>query len=237
MSVNTLKPQNPQRLLAKIADKCGLEKSEILYLQNAITAANVILNPDGSIKGQANISGRTEPLSTTTANIDNTGNLASLANVNTRTTDLLVDGTGTPLTGGKRGAIALDVNNRLANSFRNTGVNVSNVPTSATTMSNDGVATAIPISAYSSQFPAGLVSYNSGSIDPGSFGKVYVFFDDPTFAGGAIAYAFSANAQDQTAAEGRQQAGAFTTVNGVAKTGGGKTGGTGGSAGGRGFNQ
>src|SRR5262249_50246321 len=149
-----------------------------------------------------------------------TGQLNTFTNVVAgRTTDNLTDGTGSPLTGGKRGFIALDTNNRVANSFRMNGINVSRCPTSDTVLSNDGAATSITIAASTGQFAPGTVSYNSGSVDPGSFGKVFIYADDPTFAGGAVTYAFSANAQDQTAAEGRTLFGRLTSVNGTSKTG------------------
>jgi hypothetical protein len=83
-----------------------------------------------------------------------------------------------------------------------------------------------------------MTSDNSGSVDPGVFGGPYfIFHDDPTFSGGPVTYQFSLNSSDQVAAEGRMQDGSITTVNGVGKTGGGQTGGTGGKPSGRGVNQ
>lgn len=213
-----------------------------MYFRDLHSKTYLSLNVQGQIVSTTKVSGRTEGLGSTLQNVDSAGVLLaagadfSRAYVN-KNTDNITDGTGSPLTGGKRGFLALDTNNRLANSFRATAVNVSNTPTSATTLSNDGVSTSITVTAYTSQFPPGTVSYNSGSVDPGLFEKVYIYFDDPTFAGGAVTYAFTTSAQTQTAAEGRTPVGAITTVGGSAKTGGGSTGGTGGSAGGRGFIQ
>jgi hypothetical protein len=226
---NTIKERPVDPIFAELA-RMGAQPNGPLweYFRTLIPSTDKTLTNKGEIKLQAPIVGRTEGIGITVTNLDSTGKLAS-------TDAIAADGTGSPLTGGKRGFVALDTNNRLANSFRGNPVNVSNAPTSSTTMSNDGVLTVIPISAYSAQFPPGTVSYNSGSVDPGSFGKVFVYFDDPTFAGGAVAYAFTTSPQVQTAAEGRIPVGAITTVSGSAKTGGGTSGGTGGTGGGRGF--
>ena len=236
-TVNTNKPQNTQRLLDKLAKAAGLEKSEYLYLQNVLQSVNITLNNDGSIKPQANVSGRTEQLQTTLQHVAATGNFDSLGHVNDTNTDHLADGTGSPLTGGKRGFVGFDVNSRLANSFRANPVNVSNTPTSSSTLSNDGVATGIVIAASAMQFPAGLLSYNSGSVDPGGFQKSYVTASDPTFSGGAVTYNVGSTPQSQTDTEGEVPWGTITTALGVAGTGGGNTGGTKGSAGGRGYIQ
>lgn len=238
MPVNTLKPVPRNDLLSKLQSKLGLDRNEMLAFRELFHKNDVILNVDGSIKPQTNVSGRTEQIQTTLQNVDSAGKLNSLANVNNTNTDFLTDGTGSPLTGGKRGAIALDSNNRLAGSFRANAVNLAAVPTSSTTLSNDGVSTAITISAFTAQYGDGTVSYNSGSVDPGVFGgPFYIYADDPTFAGGAVTYQFSSTIQNQAAANGRVLVGSITTVNGSAKTGGGFSGGTGGSRGGRGFIQ
>lgn len=228
------------------------------WLQNAEikTGPTLTITNDGQIQSSAVINGRSEGISTTVSGLAATGNINAATKIVGRTegigttvqqlnstgqllnTDqIAADGTGSPLTGGKRGFQALDTNNRLANSFRATGVNVSSTPTSATTLSNTGAATLISIAGSSNQFAPGLVSYNSGSVDPGVFGGPnYILASDPTFAGGAVPYSFSTNVQQQTAAEGNVSFGGITTVNGTAKTGGGNTGGTGGTRGGRGFN-
>jgi len=189
------------------------------------------LSDTGDINPDTKIVGRAEGLGTTVTNLTSTGQLAS-------TDSIAADGTGSPLTGGKRGFVALDTNNRLAGSFRANAVNLASVPTSSTTLSNDGISTVITISAFTAQYGDGTVSYNSGSVDPGVFGgPYYVFADDPTFSGGAVTYQFSTTIQNQAAANGRVLVGSITTVNGTAKTGGGFSGGTGGSRGGRGFIQ
>jgi len=139
-------------------------------------------------------------------------------------------------TGGGRGFVALDANNRLANSFRMNALNTVYGVTAATVLSNDGVATVINIAASTMQFGAGQVSYNSGSVDPGAFGSYFVYADDPTFAGGAVTYQFTQDPNVLSAAEGRMLFGAIVTSLGSATTGGGNTGGTSGdfAGGGRG---
>lgn len=217
-----------------------------IFMRDLVLRADKTLTNKGEIQAQANVTGRTEKLSTTLGNVDATG-IVTAAGVDlsraytNKTVDNINDGvtfvrtTPNEKTGAGRGFNALDTNNRLANSFRANPVNVSNAPSSSTTMSNDGVSTSIPVSAFTNQFPAGAVAYNSGSFDPGSFGKVFGYFDDSTFAGGAVPYQFTTLPQVQTAAEGRIPLGGITTVNGSAKTGGGTSGGTGGTGGGRGF--
>ena len=186
----------------------------------------------GEIAANARIQGRTEGIATTVGNIDNVGDFDA---------DAVVDGAVNGITnfnqrtGGGRGFNALDANDRLANSFRNTAVNTSVAPTGAANLSNDGAATLITVGAETKQFGAGQVSYNAGSFDPGVFGTFYVYADDPTFAGGAVTYAFSTSAFDQTAAEGRVLFGAITTTGGTPQSGGGDDGGsTPGSESGRG---
>jgi hypothetical protein len=215
----------------------------VRLLQDLTTRADKTTTNLGQIQAVAPIVGRTEGIATTLQNVDTAGTILaagvdfSRAYAN-KNTDNIADGTGTPLAGGKRGAIALDTNNRLAGSFRANAVNIASVPTSTTTLSNDGISTAIVIAAFTAQYGDGTVSYNSGSVDPGVFGgPVYIYADDPTFAGGAVTYQFSTTIQNQAAANGRVLVGSITTVNGSAKTGGGFSGGTGGSRGGRGFIQ
>jgi hypothetical protein len=208
-------------------------------IQDLATRSDKTQTNLGEIQAKANVTGRTEPLSTTVGNITPTGQLNNFTNVAAgRTTDNLSDGVGSPLTGGKRGFVALDVNNRLASSTRANALNVSSTPTSATVLSNaGGGATVINIAASTAQFGTGTISYNSGSVDPGVTGTFFIFADDPTFAGGAVTYQFSATPPNQTASDGRVNFGKITT-SAAASTGGGNQGGTTpGGTGGRGFVQ
>lgn len=199
------------------------------YLSTLHSKLEKTIDLQGQLTAQTKVAGRTEGIGTTVQNITPAGKVNS--------TDNVLDGTGSPLTGGKRGFVALDTNNRLANSFRANGVNLANVPTSSTMLSNDGVSNAIVIAPSTNQFGSGPVSYNSGSVNPGVFGTFYVYADDPTFAGGAVNYQFTTNPVDLVGADGRINFGKIITVGGSAKTGGGNTGGTTpGGTGGRGVN-
>ena len=201
----------------------------IKKLQEYETKLNNAITLIGEIAAAAVIEGRTEGIGTTVVKLTSAGLLED-------TDAILADGTGSPLTGGKRGFVALDTNNRLANSFRVNPVNVSAAPTASSDLSNDGAATAIPIAANTQQFGTSTVSYNSGSVDPGVFGTFYVFADDPTYAGGAVTYAFSTDPEDQVAAEGRITIGVITTTSGTPQSGGGNSGGsTPGGGGGRAY--
>lgn len=200
-----------------------------MKLANALTLI-------GQISASAVIQGRTEGIGTTVTNLTSTGKVNSLDNVNDGTA--FVRTTPNEKTGGARGFGSLDANFRLQSSFHNNALNASSVPTSTTALSNDGAATLITIAATTAQFGHGSVSYNSGSVDPGVFGTFYIFADDPTFAGGAVTYQFSASPPNQTAADGRVQFGKIITTGGTPQTGGGNTGGTTpGGAGGRGYVQ
>lgn len=207
-----------------------------IALRELITRVDKTLTDNGEVQAQANVTGRTEQLSSTLQNVTSAGQLNSLGNVVNTNTDFLTDGTGTPIAGGKRGAIALDTNNRLADSSRANALNVSNTPTSSTVLSNaGGGATSISIAASTAQFGNGTISYNAGSVDPGVTGSFFIFADDPTFAGGAVTYQSTTSAPTQTASDGRVNFGKITT-SAAASTGGGFGGGTTpGGSGGRGF--
>jgi hypothetical protein len=227
---NTINPRPLETALSDLKN-AGMSDSTIRLFRDTFTRIDKALTNLGQLQSQVPITGRPEPIGTTVSKVNSSGNLLSTDNI-------AADGTGSPLTGGKRGFVALDTNNRLAGSFRANAVNIAGTPTSSTGLSNDGISTAITVTATAQQFGDGTVNYNSGSVDPGVFGgPFYIFADDPTFAGGAVTYQFSTTPQNQTSTNGRVQFGSITTVNGSAKTGGGSTGGTGGRAGGRGYVQ
>ena len=99
------------------------------------------------------------------------------------------------------------------------------------TDSGGGLA-AIAIASHSVQFGFGAVAYNSGSIN-GLLNSTlyYVYADDPTYAGGAVTYLSTTNANNITANSGRYYVGKITTPAGG---GGGTSGGWGGGGGGGG---
>lgn len=207
-----------------------LTRDFLFFFSELAAKTGFSLDRQGQITAPTKVAGRTEGIGTTVQNLTPAGKMNS--------TDNVIDGTGSPLTGGKRGFVALNPDNRLADSFRANPVNVSSVPLEASVLSNDGVSTVIPIAANTQQFGPGTKAYPPGSFDPGGFGTFVAWVDDPTFAGGSIPYQFSSNITDQTANDGRIPVGAITSALGVAHTGGGNTGGdTPGGGGGRGYNK
>jgi hypothetical protein len=209
-------------------------KEFLNWLSKVVAPVQQVVSSDGNIHPEAPVTGRSEGIGTTVQNMTAAGKLAS-------TDAIAADGTGSPLTGGKRAAVALDSNNRLAGSFRGNAVNQACVSNLSSGLSNDGVSTSIFVSSQSFQFGdsagLGLVSYNSGTADPGVFGTFWIYADDTNFAGGSVNYQFTTTPQTLTANPARVNFGKITTVNGAGKTGGGNTGGTTpGGAGGRGVN-
>lgn len=100
-------------------------------------------------------------------------------------------------------------------------------PLSATDAGSDAT---ISIASHSVQFGFGTVSYNSGSIAGLAFSTLYyVYVSDPTYAGGAVTYLSTTNANLVTSNDGYYYVGKVTTpANGAGDTGGGWGGGGGG---------
>jgi len=91
MPVNTVKPPSHDFLLSKLQSKLGLDIGEMQILRELLQKADVILNVDGSIKPQANVSGRTEGIGTTVTNILPSGQYNSLGNIADPSIDHLTD--------------------------------------------------------------------------------------------------------------------------------------------------
>lgn len=222
-------------LRSPLVDERGLASKEFArFLNDLLVKTQNTLTLAQQLSDKVSIQGKTAPLATIIGSLGNDGKLQpDGVGFNT---DAIPDGTGSPLAGGKRGFQALSPANRLADTFRNTAVNTSLTPTGATSLSNDGVSTAIHIAAGQNRFAPSAVSYGSGTVDPGVFGTFFVYADDPTFAGGAVTYQFTTVSADQTANEGRVPFGLITTTLATPQTGGGNTGGsTPGGGGGRGY--
>lgn len=114
----------------------------------------------------------------------------------------------------------------------NAGGKLSTQSTQPLTATDAGSDASINVASHSVQFGSGVgaVSYNSGSITGLAFSTVYyVYADDPTYAGGAVTYLATTNANTATANDGRYYVGKVTTpANGAGDTGGGYGGGGGG---------
>jgi hypothetical protein len=198
------------------------------YFQGLEIKTGPTLDLKSQIQNTAIVAGRTEGIGTTISQHDATGKLL--------TTDAIAaDGTGSPLTGGKRGFVALNSDNRLAGSFRSNPVSTfsnfsSTNPVTATTGGAPNTAT-VSIAANTQKYGDGDVNYSSGSITPlNDSTTYYVYADDPTFGGDGVSYQATTNAAVLTASNGRVYFGKVITP----AFGGGGTSGSGGGSGGRG---
>jgi hypothetical protein len=128
-------------------------------------------------------------------------------------------------TGAGRGFGALDGNNRLNGTFRNNPVNCNGQFTGANPLSQSGTSTTILVASSSVRFGDGVVSYSSGSVNPGSLGKWYVYADDPTFTGGTVTYQATTDPSILNGGNGRVCFGVLTTTSGGGAVGIGSGGG------------
>jgi hypothetical protein len=122
---------------------------------------------------------------------------------------------------------------RLRGTFRNNPVNSNGIFTAANPVTQSGTSTTINIAACVIQFGDGQVSYNSGSVNPGSFGQWCVYCIDPNFTGGTVVFLATQNTHIKTSNNGIIVFGLITTSAGGGGTG---TGGGGGAGGGTGSN-
>jgi hypothetical protein len=112
--------------------------------------------------------------------------------------------------------------------FELTPISTSGTPTSTTGLcTQSGSTTTINIAASTWQFGSGQINYNGGTINPGFFGKFYIFADDPSYSGGAITYQITITPSVCNAATGRIVFGSIITVSGggAVSQGGGSGGG------------
>lgn len=112
----------------------------------------------------------------------------------------------------------------------NAGGKLSTQSAQPLTATDAGADASIAIASHNVQFGFGSVAYNSGSITGLSFStKYYVYANDPTYAGGAVTYLATTNANIPTSGDGFYYVGSVTTpANGAGDTGGGYGGGGGG---------
>ncbi|HEV2992119.1 MAG TPA: hypothetical protein VG759_27025 [Candidatus Angelobacter sp.] len=104
--------------------------------------------------------------------------------------------------------------------------NTATTPSGASPLTQQGTTTQINVAA--SLWKAGnqTINYNSGSVNPGSYGKFYVYADDPGRAGGSVIFVATNNVADITAADARVYFGVITTAAGGGGTGSGGGGGS-----------
>lgn len=116
-------------------------------------------------------------------------------------------------------------NSQLASSFHGLPTNTTFGCADVNTLTNTGSSPNIAITANTNIYGPGNLSYNSGSVAPGTFTKVYVFATDPNFQGGAVPYTLSF-LNFSFSGDGSIPLGAIATVSGTATSGGGFNGGT-----------
>jgi len=120
----------------------------------------------------------------------------------------------------------IGVNSGLMRSGSISIANTATTPSGASPLSQQGTTTQINVAA--SLWKAGnqTINYNSGSVNPGSYGKFYVYADDLTRAGGPVIFVATSNVSDITAADARVYFGVITTAAGGGGTGSGGGGGS-----------
>ncbi|MBZ5522444.1 MAG: hypothetical protein LAP21_09415 [Acidobacteriia bacterium] len=117
------------------------------------------------------------------------------------------------------------VNSGVLRSVANALANTATTPDGSNPLTQHGTTTQIDVAA--SVWKAGgqtstlVINYNSGSVDPGSYGKFYVYADDPARAGGTVVFVASSNVANVTALDGRLYFGSITTASGGGGVGGG----------------
>jgi hypothetical protein len=129
--------------------------------------------------------------------------------------------------GSFRAMKAFDPTSQLMGTFRNNPVNSNGILTGSNPISQAGTTTTINISACSIQYGDGQVNYNSGSVNPGSYGTWAIYCIDPKFGGGAVIYQATQSMHIKTSANGLILLGTITTLSGGGASG---TGGGAGSA-------
>lgn len=77
---------------------------------------------------------------------------------------------------------------RLASTKQNNPTNVQSYFTGSNPLSQSGTSSLILVASSTIQYGFGTVSYNSGSVDPGSLGTWVIYCRDPKFTGGAVTY-------------------------------------------------
>lgn len=121
----------------------------------------------------------------------------------------------------------------ILNSIQLGPINAVGTMTTATgVLTQSGTGTTINVAASTWNFNAVgaspiTINYSSGSVNPGGYGKYYVYADDPYGQGGAVTYHATLTFTDLFATRGRLDFGTITTVNTGGGSGGGFQGGGG----------
>jgi hypothetical protein len=103
---------------------------------------------------------------------------------------------------------------RLASTKQNNPTNVQSYFTGGNPLSQSGTSSLILVSSFTIQFGFGQISYNSGSVDPGSVGTWFIYCRDARFAGGAVTYFATSSQTTLTAFDDVVFVGQITTTSG-----------------------
>lgn len=103
---------------------------------------------------------------------------------------------------------------RLAGTFRNNPTNVNGYFTGSNPLSQSGTSTTINVGSSAIQYGDGQVSYNSGSVNPGSYGTWIVYCIDLSFAGGSVVYLATTTKSTLTSSNGVVFFGQISTSSG-----------------------
>jgi hypothetical protein len=119
----------------------------------------------------------------------------------------------------------IGVSSGLMRSGSITIANTATTPNGTSPLTQQGTSTQINVAA--SLWKAGnqTINYNSGSVNPGSYGKFYIYADDPARSGGTMVFVATNNVSDITASDARIYFGVITTVAGGGGAGSGGGGG------------
>ena len=110
---------------------------------------------------------------------------------------------------------------RLASSLRNNPLNVQGFLTGANPLTQAGTSTTINVASFIVQFGFGQVSYNSGSVNPGSYGTWAVYFKDGKFGGGSVTFLATQSQHILTSDDANIFVGVITTAVGGGGSGSG----------------
>jgi hypothetical protein len=114
----------------------------------------------------------------------------------------------------------------LMRNVANTLNNAATTPVGTSPLQQSGVSTQINVLASVWTAGSQTISYNPGSVDPGSFGTYFIYARDEKRVGGTVTFLATTNDADITADDANIYFGAITTSGGGGGTGSGGGGGT-----------
>jgi hypothetical protein len=122
-------------------------------------------------------------------------------------------------------SVTFSLTNYYVGTSNQVPLNTTSTYTGPNPLSSSAGSHTINIAAFTIQWGFGTVSYNSGSVTPGSYTTYYIYCDDPTYAGGAVAYQYTTDSRILYQSDGRLYIGSITTSATAPGSGGGGGGG------------